>query len=446
MQFERRMVSLLILLALLGAPALGLRLLCAGHSCDEPVRSTATIPFCSLDKGVRDLIVGGFREGRSPDVLAVAAQPVAGGSYFEDNGPRPAWLSATAAASTRVPIALRGPGGAETGESLPAGTGLDDIAPTLAAYMHLRRPHPEVRSGTPVSQAIGDEDRVPLVLQIVWKGVGSDELEEHAEAWPTARRLVEDFGTMDGTTGSLPADPAAVLTTIGTGGTPAQHGITGALVRDDLGQLREAWGDKAPISVIAGWGDDLDELTDQRARVGMVANDPTDRGLVGGDWYVTHDDDDFTLAERPGAVVQEVANLLDKGYGSDATPDLLAVTLERPIATMDRVTERIIEQAVAAVGHDDLAIAFSATGGAADADAIPARRVVKQVERTLPPSGRVVLASTPGGLYLDQNLIAEEAIEDDEIIEALERVSDASGAPVFRDVFPAIAVSFGRYC
>lgn len=445
MQFERRLVSLLVLLALTGAPALGLRLLCAGHSCDQPVSSTATIPFCSLPAELRELVANGSREGRSPGVLAVASRPVRGGTAFSPKDVQPEWPSVAAIASTRVPIAFGGVGISAAGdEAIPGGTGLDDVAPTIAELMHLQRPHPEVRSGRALA-GVGGNQAFPLTLQIVWKGVGSDDLEAQPEAWPTARRLVDGFGTMDGRTRSLPADPAAVLTTIGTGGTPEQHGITGTLIRDDSGRLHRAWTKNAPISVIAGLGDDLDEVTDQRARVGMVADAATDRGLVGGTWYVAHDDDELAVSQRPNEIVREVELLLEDGYGGDDVPDLLAVTLRGAIHKMDRVTKRLIDASVAAVGSDRLAIAFTSTGSVSGAG-LSAARVTSQVEEALSAGDGVVAASAPGGLYLDQATIAQEEIADDDILTALRRVEDRGGRRVFRDVFAAIAVSFGRYC
>lgn len=443
------MVTLLLLVAVVGAPALGLRLLCVGHSCDEAVSATATIPFCSLPAQLRQLIANGFREGRSPDVLAVPSTPVAGGTYF-DKKPKTEWPSLDAIGSTRVPIAFRSPGfgtrivSDDTGK-VPAGTGLDDIAPTITELVGLERPHPEVRSGRAIPGVAAGGGDIRLVLQIVWKGVGSADLERDTDAWPTARSLIDGFGTMDGRTGSLPTDPAAVLTTIGTGGTPAQHGITGSILRGDAGQLREAWSDKAPVSVIAGLGDDLDELTGQEARIGMLADQPTDRGLIGKDWYVEGDADDFVVT-RLAHVAEAVQRLIKDGYGDDETPDLLAIALEGPLAQMDDATHAMIELAIDAVGDDALAVAFSTTGSSAGKAALPAAVVVRQVERAVTPTREVVSASIPGGLYLDQDVIVEETLSDDDILGALKGLADDRGRRVFEDVFPAIAVSFGRYC
>ena len=66
------------------------------------------------------------------------------------------------------------------------------------------------------------------------------------------------------TAGSLPLDPTAVETTIGTGGLPSQHGITGTWVRNAQGRLVRAFGPGAPTPVIAALGDDLDQRDGRR--------------------------------------------------------------------------------------------------------------------------------------------------------------------------------------
>ena len=125
-----------------------------------------------------------------------------------------------------------------------------------------------------------------LVVQVVWKGVGSADLEAHPHAWPFLRATIDQGGgTLEGTTGSLPLDPTATLTTIGTGGLPTQHGITGTIIRGDDGDVAPAWGAGAPGSVIATLADDLDRDTDQRALIAGVLSSRSDRGIIGDGWY-----------------------------------------------------------------------------------------------------------------------------------------------------------------
>ena len=125
--------------------------------------------------------------------------------------------------------------------SLPPGVGLDAIAPTLERITGLRRPHPEVRTGEAID-GVAAAGETPLVVLIAWKGVGSRDLEARPGAWPFVRRaMAQGVGTLEAVTGSLPMDPAATLTTIGTGSLPSTHGITGTLLREDDGELSSAW-------------------------------------------------------------------------------------------------------------------------------------------------------------------------------------------------------------
>ena len=169
--------------------------------------------------------------------------------------------------------------------------------------------------------------RTRLIVLIGWKGVGTAELEAAPDAWPRLDPLVAGgAGTVTGTTGSLPLDPAATLTTIGTGAIPAEHGIIGSLIRDDRGRVVRAWSDAAPPSIVSTFAEDLDDGTGQTARIGLVAPRATDRGLVGGDWYLDADRDDRRMG--PGDPVRAVSRLIATGYGRDPTVDVLGVVLE----------------------------------------------------------------------------------------------------------------------
>lgn len=440
--FDRRMLGLIVLLAVIGIPALALRLLCIGHACDEPASISAEIPFCSLPESVRRPIAAGFREGRSPDVLGVTgAVTVAGGNTF-GRGPQPQWPPSDGL-DRRVPLLIASPG--VDGE-IPSGTELDDVAPTIASLMGIERPHPEVRSGSAIAD-IGSGQRAPLVVEIVWKGVGTAELEANPKSWPALADLAEGAAfTLDARVPSLPLDPAAVLATIGAGGTPAQHGITGSWVRTDEGRLVEAWSRNAPVSVIAALGDDLDELTDQQARVGLIGNDVSDRGLIGANWYVRTDKDEVETDVAGHQVDRRVSRLLGPSYGGsfgdDDVPDLLAITVEGSIADMDRSTEEIMR--TVREYRAQASVIVTATGSSIRNADLIATDVAGHVDRAL--EAAVVEGISPGGLYLDQQMLADLAIPEDRVMTALSEMEHMSGRRVFADVFPAIAVSFGRYC
>ncbi|MGH2695006.1 MAG: hypothetical protein ACRDJJ_09380, partial [Actinomycetota bacterium] len=137
----------------LGVPAVFAHALCLGQSCAAS-ESAAPTPFCGLPTELRRLVAAGFREERSPDVLAVAAKSVVGASSYGAEA-APEWPSARQVAATRVPLAFLGTGVNGTA-SIAAGTGLDDVGPTLAEIIDFDIPHPEVRSGRPLALATGE--------------------------------------------------------------------------------------------------------------------------------------------------------------------------------------------------------------------------------------------------------------------------------------------------
>ena len=442
MGFDRRMMVLFVALAILGLPAFTLRVLCVGHACDDPAASTADVPFCGLPTQIRSGIAAGFREDRSADVLGVSSDVViGGGTAFGRADPQPQWPSVETL-PREVPLVFSG--GGIGPQELTSEVGLDDLAPTVAKLMGIERRHPEVRSGRPI-EAVNASTPAPLVLQVVWKGVGSRELRAAPEEWRELALLADaGVSTLDARVPSLPMDPAAVLTTIGTGGTPAQHGITGTIVRNDEGRVVEAWGPGSPVSVIAGLGDDLDELTAQRARVGLIAQARTDRGLIGKDWYVDTDRDDVTIATDRAKVLRTLRASLDDGYGRDTTPDLLAVSLSGDIADMDLITAEIVDEVRDVV--PDAVVVVTATGSSVRAAELRGQAVAAQVDSKLGVEESVVEATAPGGLFLDQRVLAGKEISDDDIVNALSEVTVGASTTAFADVFPAIAVSFGRYC
>lgn len=435
-ELGRRTIIMLLVVLVVGAPALALRLTCIGHACDEPTEATATIPFCSLPDELRTRVATGFRDGRSPDVFGVTGSvPVAGGAA----APGVPWPSTKNIADPRVPLVFAGDG-IEGSAQLPARPTLDSIAPTIAAVIGLDRPHPEVRSGEalPVTAA-GTPPR--LVLEVVWKGVGSDEIDEAGT--PNLDRLMDEgTGTMDAGSSSAPSDPAAILTTIGTGGVPSQHGITGTLVRNEDGELVHAWSEDAPVSVIAALGDDLDEYNEGRPLIGLIEDRPEDRGLIGGNWYLGRENDDDIFRTKDATAGAQ--RLLANGYGLDEEADLLAVTLSGKVVQMDRTLGRLINAARSAAGGR-LLIVLTATGSRElDRTAISGTEIAAELDAAI--GAPVTEAVAPGGMYLNQEVLTREAITEKQITDALLAARATDGSRLLADAFPAIAISFLRYC
>lgn len=277
------------------------------------------------------------------------------------------------------------------------------------------------------------------MVEIVWKGVGSGPVTHAGTPWVTTLRRDEAW-TVEGTTGSLPVDPAAVLTTIGSGGLPSEHGITGTLVRDERGAAVRAWSARAPTSIIATLADDWDHATAQSARIGLVAGDEVDGGVIGGTWYLDHDLDD--LAIGPGDPVSAVSRLLGTGYGSDDTTDILGVVLHGPIQRMDRQTGAIVAEVRRQVPDATFVLT---TTGAANGTLDDPPDVATSVNSAL--RSPVVAASVSGGLFLDQAEMAASGVTSDAVVRAMKALKSPSfGTPLFADAYPGFAVGFSRYC
>jgi hypothetical protein len=430
---------MLVVLAAIGIPAAVLSATCVGRSCDASGGETVRVPFCLLPAALKDGIANGFREGRSPDVLGVAAgTPV----YTDVAGLRTPW-PATVFTDPRVPIVFAG-AGVTQGASVADGTTLDRVAPTVSEVLGFERDHPEVRSGTSIA-GIADGERPKLVLLIAWKGVGSSQLEARRGDWPFLLSLLDDgAGTLESEAGSLPLDPAATLTTIGTGGLPSQHGITGSFVRNGEGAVVQAYAPDAPVQIIATLADDLDHANPSTL-VGLVATDERDRGIVGGDWYPGEDPVDTVLGDSATAPLSVEVHLTT-GYGANDVPDVIGVVLDGRLRSIDRWTREIVTEADRATSGSTLVVVAGTGSAETHRLAVPDRGLVDAVEEAVPGETPAVSATVPGGLFLDQAVLREQQVTGEVAVDALLSASGPSGERMLADAFQGFAVSFARYC
>jgi hypothetical protein len=436
----RRLLLLLVVLAAIGLPAGVLSAACANGSCDDRLERASHVPFCPLPTELREQLVNGYREGRSPDVLGVANRtPVTS----EADGGMTAWPGVGTTSEGRVPLVFWGAGVAR-GE-LPVGVGLDSIAPTVSEIIGFDRPFPRVRSGTP-TPGVANGERPRLVLLIAWKGVGFAELRSAApREWRFLSSLMDDgSGTLEANAGSLPLDPAATLTTIGTGGLPSQHGVTGSLVRNDAGRAVPAFGPEAPDTVIATLADDLDHA-EPATLVGAILTDDLDRGIVGGSWYRDGDPVDFTIGEDATASIA-LEERLASGYGADEVPDVVTVVLDGDVRSLDRSTRRIVAQAERATSGAALVVVTGTGSREDDASAVEDDDLVAAVEDAIPGDARSVEGTVPGGLFLDQDALRREQVTGLVAVEAMRSATSVTGEPLLADAFQDFAVSFARYC
>ena len=435
-----------------GIPAVALRLLCVGGSCETTARASSYSPFCSLPDDVRSSVTESTRDGRTGELVMVAEDSdIGGGSVFSGkSSPQPRWPSLKGDAH-RVPIAMAGAGVAE-GASLPTGAGLDDVAPTLSHVIGFERTHPEVRSGKTLSEVVTRPARPPrLMIVVAWKGVGSATLSEDPGSFPNLEELLaRGSGTLDGANGSYSSDPAGPLTTLGTGGTPSQHGITGSLLRNERGDLVTAWGPRSPVNVIATLGEDLDEALDQDPLVALVGTQEIDAGLIGGEWYVDNDRDLVSMLPEdssPAALTAEAKRLLRMtALAKDETPDLLAVAFHGPLERLDQQLGGLW-RAARAVAGDDFVLAVAGTGAMGPRPTgLRATELLRRLEDTVPGRSKVIEGVGPGEIFLDQQVLAEREISDEVVLDRLLEMRSPSGGPLFADVFPSVTVTFGRFC
>ena len=434
---------MLVVIAAIGIPAAALTANCVGRSCDASGGETVRVPFCPLSQELKDGIVNGFREGRSPDVLGVAdGTPV----FTDVEGLRMPWPATGMFTDPRVPIVFAG-AGVTSGASVPNGTTLDRVAPTVSDILGLERDHPEVRSGTAVA-GVANGERPRLVLLVGWKGVGSSELDNHPQDWPFLTSLLDDgAGTLEGETGSLPLDPAATLTTVGTGGLPSQHGITGSFIRNGQGEVVEAFRPDFRVEdgqIIATLADDLDDAN-HSTLVGLVATDERDRGIVGGGWYPGEDPVDVVIGDSAAAPLAVEVHLTT-GYGADDVPDVIGVVLEGRVRAIDHWTQEIVTEAERATSGSTLAVVTGTGSSEANRLAVPDRELVEAVEDAVPGDVPAVAATVAGGVFLDQAVLREEEVTGQVAVDAMLSATGPDGERMLADAFQGFAVSFARYC
>jgi hypothetical protein len=266
-------------------------------------------------------------------------------------------------------------------------------------------------------------------VTIVWKGVGARDVSFGS----ALRGIGGPIATGDASVGSAPADPTAVEATIGTGGLPSQHGITGTWLRGLGGRPVRAFGAGSPQPVIATLGDDLDRATDGRALIGLVGDDVGDAALTGAAWYGSGPVRDRTAHVGDDATAT-VRSFLANGWGRDATPDLLAVALHGDLRGDLRTTAAIARSIFASV--PEALVVVAGTGSTSARGAV----TPEQPEGTARPRG----GDVAGGYFLDRS--AGPAATASSVVDVMLAEEAPDGSPLFADAFASYAVRFGRYC
>ena len=394
---------------------------------------------------MKTLIANGFYEGRSPGRArrrrACRSPAAEAGEAVERRGP-----ATDPPPDPRVPLAFLGTG-VDPAATLPEQLTLDRVAPTLAEILGVRWQLPGRARRALSITGLANGDRPRLVLEVVWTGGGT----RRARGRPRPRRRRGGgspargaVASTEATTGSLPLDPAATLTTIGTGGPPSQHGITGGADPRRAGEVVRPWSDGAPTSVIAALPDDLVAARPVHEGRRRAAGDRSTEGIVGGTWYDTGDVADVTL-ERRHPAARGRRDAAPTATAPTTRPDVLAVVVAGPASAFAARSRRSCPQ-VRARGPRH----HGRRGG--DRRARARRRRPRLRRRRPRGRERAVLGarssrpSTPGGLFLDQDVLAADGLSSGAAVRPMLGMRDAAGRTVFADAFPGFAVSFARYC
>jgi hypothetical protein len=241
---------------------------------------------CALPSRVIRLTWAGYDPARSGQIQLVP-EPF---NYFgphSHSGPWP-YLQ-------HVPLLFYGPGHVPARGPVRGPVTSADIGPTLARHVGFDLEAPD---GSVLPRAVLPGASPPrLVVTVVWDGGGRNVLEEHPDAWPTLRSLIQQgVWFEDATVGTSPSVTPAVHATLATGALPRRHGLIG------LGfPTSDGW---APASEVVPYlreptlADRYDVARRNRPVIGLVGNKHT-VGMLGHGAGFEGGDRDIALLYEP---------------------------------------------------------------------------------------------------------------------------------------------------
>jgi hypothetical protein len=237
---------------------------------------------CGVSPNWLELMQRGYFEPRSGQISLLPRVPAymaSGGGGWSHSGP---WSYLQ-----HVPLVFYGPGIISAEGQVDRPVTLADVAPTLAALMRGSLPESDGTSLPEVAELSAETlARKPprLILTIVWDGGGWNVLEQWPGDWVNLLRMMEDgVSYTHATDGSSPSVTPAVHTTLGTGLFPWKHGITGVPVRDESGEVVDAFlkGESSRFIQTPTLAERWDERTGNEAKVGMLGYEPWHLGMIG---------------------------------------------------------------------------------------------------------------------------------------------------------------------
>lgn len=247
---------------------------------EEPVPSFKA-QACGMPSDWLERTRRGYFEARSGQISVVPEQPAymqTGGGGWSHSGPWPYLQD--------VPLVFYGPGLIpETGE-VDRPVTLADVAPTMATLMRgaVQSDGESLPEVAELGEELLERDAPRLIVNIVWDGGGWNVLENWPGDWENLLRLMErGVNFTRATVGSSPSVTPAVHTTLGTGVFPSSHGITGVPVRDESGEVVDAFleGSSSRFIQVPTIAERWDVQNANRAKVAMVGYEPWHLGMIG---------------------------------------------------------------------------------------------------------------------------------------------------------------------
>lgn len=247
---------------------------------DERVPSF-TAQACSLPPSWLERTQRGYFEPRSGQISILPRTPAymaSGGGGWSHSGPWPYLVD--------VPLVFYGPGLIDPRGDVDTPATTADIAPTLMTllkgfYRTEGKSLDEVVEFTGTSL---QRDPPRVIVTVVLDGGGWNALDQWPDDWPNlARFMREGVSFTNATVGSSPSVTPAVHTTLGTGDFPSTHGITGVPMRDEEGEVVDAFlkGESSRFIQVSTFAERWDEQQNQKAKVAMVGYEPWHLGMIG---------------------------------------------------------------------------------------------------------------------------------------------------------------------
>lgn len=269
----------------------------------KPVGSTVSGPrwlrsACKLPPEQLRRTLRGYYPGRSPELTFVSAEPHYFGHFRKTTTHSGPWPYVQ-----KVPLVLYGPGfvRAQGDLTVDREVTVADMAPTFAEL--LRTPFPDRRPGRVLRSALlprTERNGKPrLIITVVWDGGGWNTLREWPATWPKLKEIMgKGTSVVNATVGSNPSVTPAIHANMGTGTFPAAHGIVSIPQRKGA-VIADSWAGHSPSNLLVETLADIyDPRTDNRAKIGLLAEQDWHLGMIGHGAALSKGDRDIAVLTR----------------------------------------------------------------------------------------------------------------------------------------------------